>query len=188
MLVGLGATVITLSGMSFAGPGSVLDIGRIVAGIVTGIGFLGAGAIIRTSDMVRGLTTAACIWFVAAMGIVCALGLYTLAAVSTGIALFVLVVLAFLEDLIPPLSIRKILVSGSGREPSGIRDDCLPLLGGAGLKVLDCLVEYRSGEVGSRLLFHTRTRKCADAAELVRQLSAVEGVTEVIWEWKQETP
>ncbi|MFB6212664.1 MAG: MgtC/SapB family protein [Candidatus Magasanikbacteria bacterium] len=55
----------------------------IIAGIVTGIGFLGAGLIIKEKFKVRGVTTAASIWFVAAVGMLVGLGLVKLASVAT---------------------------------------------------------------------------------------------------------
>ena len=48
----------------------VFDPNRMGAGIVTGIGFLGAATVLRSGDVLRGLTTAACIWYVAVLGIV----------------------------------------------------------------------------------------------------------------------
>jgi len=56
-----------------------VDPGRLAAGIITGIGFLGAGTIMRTGDWVFGLTTAASLWFVAALGIAAGEGLYIIA-------------------------------------------------------------------------------------------------------------
>jgi len=63
---------------------------RIAAQIVTGIGFLGAGAIIRDGMNVRGLTTAANLWVVAAIGIACGAGYYAAALVGAALALLAL--------------------------------------------------------------------------------------------------
>src|SRR5207247_9556841 len=60
---------------------------RIAAQIVTGIGFLGAGAIIRQGLSVRGLTTAATLWVVAAIGLTAGAGYYSAAIVTTAIVL-----------------------------------------------------------------------------------------------------
>lgn len=60
---------------------------RIAAQIVTGIGFLGAGAIIREGMNVRGLTTAANLWVVAAIGIASGAGYYSVALIGTAVAL-----------------------------------------------------------------------------------------------------
>jgi putative Mg2+ transporter-C (MgtC) family protein len=63
---------------------------RIAAQIVTGIGFLGAGAIIRQGLSVRGLTTAATLWVVAAIGIASGAGYYSGAVIATGVTLLAL--------------------------------------------------------------------------------------------------
>jgi putative Mg2+ transporter-C (MgtC) family protein len=72
-----------------------LDPSRIAAQVVSGIGFLGAGAIIRRGVSVRGLTTAATLWVSAAIGMASGAGLYTVAILSTLIALFALWPLRF---------------------------------------------------------------------------------------------
>ena len=61
---------------------------RIAAQIVTGIGFLGAGAIIRQGLSVRGLTTAATLWVVAAIGLAAGAGYYSAAVITTALVLF----------------------------------------------------------------------------------------------------
>jgi putative Mg2+ transporter-C (MgtC) family protein len=55
----------------------------IIANIVVGIGFLGAGTILKQNDHVRGLTTAAVIWFAAAIGVVVGMGQFEFAAGAT---------------------------------------------------------------------------------------------------------
>ncbi len=74
-------------------PNVTLDPSRIAAQIVTGIGFLGAGTIIANGSTVRGLTTAASIWTVAAIGLAVGGGMYWAAVIATAIALILLVVL-----------------------------------------------------------------------------------------------
>jgi putative Mg2+ transporter-C (MgtC) family protein len=92
MLVALGATLLTL--ISLYGFSEFIngDVGRIniIGYIVMGIGFLGAGTIIAHQGKVYGLTTAASIWLVAAIGIASGLGLYLIAMITTVIALLVL--------------------------------------------------------------------------------------------------
>jgi putative Mg2+ transporter-C (MgtC) family protein len=65
-----------------------LDPSRIAAQVVSGIGFLGAGAIIRQGLSVRGLTTAASLWIVAAIGMAAGAGMYAAATIATVIVLF----------------------------------------------------------------------------------------------------
>jgi putative Mg2+ transporter-C (MgtC) family protein len=71
ILVCVGSAVYTLASMSFGGN---TDPSRIAAQVATGMGFLGAGTIIRHGSMVRGLTTAASLWTVAAIGICAGVG------------------------------------------------------------------------------------------------------------------
>jgi putative Mg2+ transporter-C (MgtC) family protein len=101
LLVSLGACVFTLvsayawTDWTFStAQGIVFDPTRIAAQIVTGIGFLGAGAIIVRGISVRGLTTAATLWVVAAIGMAAGTGYY---AVGVGAALLVLISLGPLK-------------------------------------------------------------------------------------------
>jgi len=85
------------------------DPGRIAAQVVTGIGFLGAGAIIRLGTNVRGLTTAASIWLISAIGLSIGAGLYIISLVVVVFALFTLVILERAErNLMPQLSLKTI--------------------------------------------------------------------------------
>lgn len=72
--------------------GTGADPSRVAAGVVTGIGFIGAGAIIREQreNIVVGITTAASIWTVAAIGMAAALGMYVLSAVAAALCLLIL--------------------------------------------------------------------------------------------------
>ncbi|MBX3390793.1 MAG: MgtC/SapB family protein [Phycisphaeraceae bacterium] len=70
---------------------------RVLQGLTTGIGFLGAGTIVRADKGVHGLTTAAAVWCVAAIGAACGLGEILLASIVTGAALIALVVMKLLE-------------------------------------------------------------------------------------------
>ena len=90
LLVSLGAALFTIvsayawSDWSFSNrSGIVFDPTRIAAQIVTGVGFLGAGAIIRQGLTVRGLTTAATLWAVAAIGMAVGAGYYAAAVITT---------------------------------------------------------------------------------------------------------
>lgn len=76
------------------------DPGRIAAQVVTGIGFLGAGAIIQMKGSVRGLTTAAGIWMIAAIGMAVGVGMYWTALIATLLILFILVQLEKFEHRI----------------------------------------------------------------------------------------
>ena len=80
---------------------------RIAAQVVTGVGFLGAGAILRSGASVHGLTTAAAIWVVAAIGMAAGFGLFILSTACTLMVILLLVLLQRLEDLLVPDSPHK---------------------------------------------------------------------------------
>ena len=89
MLICIGAALFTIASIHGFGIGA--DPARVAAGIVAGIGFLGAGAIIRRGEgIIAGLTAAATIWAVAAVGIAAGAGLYLISGVTTAVILGVL--------------------------------------------------------------------------------------------------
>ncbi|MGD8978734.1 MAG: MgtC/SapB family protein [candidate division WOR-3 bacterium] len=95
ILVCLGSTIFMLLGIELGLLGN--EIGRIVAGAITGIGFLGAGAIIRARGEVYGLTTAATIWLVSGLGLAIGAGYYILAIIASVSVLIVLRILGIVE-------------------------------------------------------------------------------------------
>jgi putative Mg2+ transporter-C (MgtC) family protein len=119
LLVSAGAALFTILSTRVAlfgvvvteGMGKVTDPGRIAAQIVTGIGFLGAGVIIKEGFTVRGLTTAACLWIAAAIGMAAGAGFYSIAVVTTAMALFALIFLRRFEGLYPRDAYRDLYVS-----------------------------------------------------------------------------
>jgi putative Mg2+ transporter-C (MgtC) family protein len=97
-LVALGAALFTvISGYGFTG--ASVDPTRIAAQIVSGIGFIGAGTILQHRGSVRGLTTAASLWAVAAIGTAAGAGLLLMAAVGTVLILVVLAAFDRMEEL-----------------------------------------------------------------------------------------
>ena len=82
MLICMGAALFTIMSGVLAGEASQ-NRGQVASNIVQGIGFLGAGLILHTSNRVLGLTSAATVWVVAAIGMTCGAGLYAEAAIAT---------------------------------------------------------------------------------------------------------
>ncbi len=94
MLVAVGSCLFTvLSVEAFPVKGTSQDTARIAAQIVSGIGFLGAGAVFQSKNHVKGLTTAATIWLVAAIGMAAGTRMYFVATFTTIITAIVLVAL-----------------------------------------------------------------------------------------------
>lgn len=102
MLVAVGAALFMLvSAFGFADAlghqNVVLDPSRVAAQVVSGIGFLGAGTIILRKEIVHGLTTAASLWAVAAIGLATGGGLYVAAVAATFVVLFILLAIKPVE-------------------------------------------------------------------------------------------
>jgi len=89
-LVGLGSA---LAVMAVTGSGEINAVSRIIQGVLTGIGFLGAGVIMRTADgeHVHGLTTAACVWLTASLGVACAIAEWRIILISAPIIFIILI-------------------------------------------------------------------------------------------------
>jgi putative Mg2+ transporter-C (MgtC) family protein len=88
-----------------------VDPGRIAYGVMTGIGFLGAGVIVRNpTGTIRGLTTAAGLWCVAAMGLSIGFGMYLLSAMATILVVGTLWLLDYFEDALPRVRYRTVIV------------------------------------------------------------------------------
>ncbi|HUH53387.1 MAG TPA: MgtC/SapB family protein [Microbacteriaceae bacterium] len=113
VLVGTGAATFTLvSAYGFVpllGGDITPDPSRIAAQIVSGIGFLGAGVIFTRRDIVRGLTTAATIWVVAAVGMAAGAGLISLAVSLTFLHLFALIIVGPIVTRMPTRDSNRVL-------------------------------------------------------------------------------
>ena len=83
ILICVGAWIFTIASFLASEYYNSSDPTRILSTIVTGIGFLGAGAIIQNKDKITGLTTAAFIWTISAVGILCGMGLMVTPIVLT---------------------------------------------------------------------------------------------------------
>lgn len=104
-LVCMGATMfvlLTRHSIEAFGGGPNVDPTRIIHGVVTGVGFLGAGSIMRQEGFVHGLTTAASVWMVAAIGVAVGCRAYPLAVAGTVLALLVLEGYRWIERLLSP--------------------------------------------------------------------------------------
>lgn len=143
MLVCMGSALVMLVSTQFANfsrPGSAgvnitVDPARIAYGVMTGVGFLGAGTIIHHRGSIRGLTTAAGLWCVAAVGLAIGYGLYLLSFMATALIVAALWVLDYFEALLPKLRHRRVTLRT--RYYPGCVADAVARFRKAGLKVID---------------------------------------------------
>ncbi len=113
ILISIGSTVVMLISIFIPQTftGFVSDPGRIAAQVVSGIGFLGAGAILKFGADVKGLTTAASIWAMAAIGLAVGAGMYAIGLISGGVVLFALTVMNLFEQYtFKERTLRKIVI------------------------------------------------------------------------------
>ncbi|MFA9392580.1 MAG: MgtC/SapB family protein [Prolixibacteraceae bacterium] len=143
MLICMGSTIIML--LSIYIPQSYPqfqngDPGRIAAQVVSGIGFIGAGAILRMGINVRGLTTAASIWAIAAIGLVIGAGMYITAAIAVVLILTVLIGVEQLEKhFFTPVN-TKVLTIRTNNEQSDQR--ILSVLKNHKIRIIDTNPSY----------------------------------------------
>jgi putative Mg2+ transporter-C (MgtC) family protein len=186
LLVALGSALFTIVGAygfhAFLASGQAVvraDPTRIAAQIVTGIGFLGAGAIIRQGLSVRGLTTAATLWVVAAVGLAAGAGYYSAAVSTTAlvlIALYPLRIVAFrILSRFRPEDGRLLIELPLGEPPGSVID----------------AIEQTGARIGSievsqegdrrRLELDLALSRDTAAPRLVARIAEIEHVAEVRW-------
>jgi putative Mg2+ transporter-C (MgtC) family protein len=186
MLVSLGSALFTIvSAYGFteflrSGEATVrADPTRIAAQIVTGIGFLGAGAIIRMGLSVRGLTTAASLWVVAAIGMAAGAGFWEPAIVTTGLVLVLLWPLRTLAHrllvLVRPEEGRLAVDLEQGVSTSTV----LAVLEDLGARV-DSLELHETPE-GRSVLLDLQYRSSAQAHEAADRIGGLAGVRRLQW-------
>ncbi|TSC74300.1 MAG: putative Mg2+ transporter-C (MgtC) family protein [Parcubacteria group bacterium Gr01-1014_44] len=115
-LVAMGAALLTIISLSFGGPGA--DPSRIISNIIVGIGFIGGGAILREGQRITGITTAATLWVVAAIGIAVGMGFYREALFSVAVVYFILTILWLIER-----KVGRTMVYPSLREKKTAEDE-----------------------------------------------------------------
>ncbi|KRE96550.1 hypothetical protein ASG87_16285 [Frateuria sp. Soil773] len=185
MLVCMGASlVIIVSAFGFADvleqPHVVLDPSRIAAQVISGIGFLGAGTIlfVQREQVVRGLTTAAGLWAVAAIGLAVGAGLYAAGALATLVAWAILAVLKPLQRRLfarrngrPRLLLRIGGPQALASVEAVVTQQHLPLL-----KIV--LRRREDGEDELSLLFDRRVRS-EQLVALADALRAIDGLASI---------
>ena len=147
------------------------DPGRIAAQVVSGIGFLGAGAIIRLGNNIRGLTTAASLWFVAAVGLAIGGGMYLIAGVAEILGLITLLALSIMEKKIFPTERYKLLeISYKDNTPS--TREALDIIKKAGIQIQSMDINQGSKEKGTKLTLLARIPSTVDIALIAKSIKA----------------
>jgi putative Mg2+ transporter-C (MgtC) family protein len=150
-----------------------VDPSRIAASVVSGIGFLGAGAILQTGLTIKGLTTAAGLWLVAAIGMAAGGGMYAEGVFVTAIGLSALTMLRRFEDRGGPVARRRVTVVVDEALSAGTTIGSALTRAGATFSH-DEYERHDDGRV--ELRFEVRTTGHGDTYDLARALEGVAGV------------
>lgn len=164
-----------------AGATLVYDPNRLAAGIVTGIGFLGAATVIRSGDIVRGITTGACVWAVAVLGIVIGQERYGLAIAGAGSMLAVLIGFNWIFRWVTPVVYRRLVISGRGVAMAELATEVRDALSQEGVRTQDLTGVINPGAESFEISFFVRSRRPMQAAALLERIGGVEGVSRAEW-------
>jgi len=151
-----------------------VDGSRIAASVVSGIGFLAGGTILRTGVSVQGLTTAAGLWLVAAIGLCAGGGMYAESVAATVVGLAALILLRRFEDKDDRVRRRLVLTLDDSAVPA---DELISKL--KARDVLASLEGWSKDAAGSarQLTLSVRLRSTVGEGDLVSTLEAERGIT-----------
>jgi putative Mg2+ transporter-C (MgtC) family protein len=153
-----------------------VDTSRIAASVVTGVGFLGAGAILRTGLNIQGLTTAAGLWLVAAIGLSAGGGMYRISVAATVIGVVALTILRRVERKRDDILLRRVtLVLDEGTPPLSAM---LAGLTARGIVIAPAEYEKRIDEQRILVTFQARIPKNL-GDELLAHLESLSGVRRI---------
>lgn len=185
ILVCLSSTMLILIGrqLAYEDPesGTLFDPNRMGAGIVTGIGFLGASTVLRSGDFLRGLTTAACIWYVAGLGIVLGAEHYLLGVVCTSIVILVLTVVNNLASSIQPTLYRRLIVSAERPELEPLVDEIRGVLGAENIVVIDVATGHDNQRARQEVVFYLSLRNAGQSPRVTERVAKLAGVLRARW-------
>jgi putative Mg2+ transporter-C (MgtC) family protein len=174
-MVSLGSCLFTIVG-AYGFPNT--DPSRVAAQIVTGIGFLGAGTIFLRKDLVRGLTTAATIWAVAAIGMAAGTSQYTIALFTTLLILSVLMVLKPIEKRFfkrPSEALVSVVVPRGESEIERVRA-ALSAIGAFPMSIRI----HELNDSDDRLEIDVGLPAHRTTSDLLRQLRTIEGAKQIL--------
>jgi putative Mg2+ transporter-C (MgtC) family protein len=160
-------------------PGDIfkVDPGRIAAQAITGIGFLGAGVIIRYKDSIRGLTTAACMWVVCAIGLAIGSGYYLFGSITAAITILSLIGLKIFEKRLTKDWYREMVIVSKDLE--GQFDRIQKIIDQYNFKIVSFGLrkdlEKKEMTVNFRLRLHT----VHPSRDLLQEVFEMEGVKRV---------
>jgi len=185
ILVSLGSALFMI--VSEYGFGTPSDPTRIAAQVVTGIGFLGAGTIIRQGNYIVGLTTAASLWSVAAVGLAAGAGYYSAAVAGTIMIFLVLSGFKVLEEKIVTRRSAEHILTVTAEPQTATTGKIRETLTATGAEIVR--VDLSRGiDNQAQLIFQFRPAPGIEPEAIAEQIAARPDVTRVRLEEVPETP
>jgi putative Mg2+ transporter-C (MgtC) family protein len=153
-----------------------IDPARLASGALIGIGFLGAGVIVKSGFAIRGLTTAASIWIVSAIGLAIGAGLYLEGLITTAITIIALVILRTVEGMVNKLVFRTVIVSTDADNDT--EENVSSILRDCGFNIHN--IDYEKGLSGEfRFIFHIYTKRKEDGKKVFDKINSLDSVNSI---------
>jgi putative Mg2+ transporter-C (MgtC) family protein len=183
ILISVGATLLMLLSIWLPQEFNAMkngDPGRIAAQVVSGIGFLGAGAIVRLGNSIKGLTTAASLWLIAAVGLAIGAGMFIAAAATEAISLFTLIGLELFEKRFFPTERNKMLELYYKHSANPDTAAALEVLKGFGVRSQSMdVTQGGNGGKNTRLRLLVSIPEAVDISRLAKSLKAAGDVARI---------
>ena len=176
ILICLGTSIFVQLGATFSGPH--VDPTRVLGQIATGIGFLGAGAIMRFGLTVKGLTSAASIWTIAAVGMAIGAGFYVASFVTMLILLLALHILEIVEDRLMGWTLYKKVSVVCARKP-GMFENIRQVFSENHVRIYDWAMVDKIADSMIEYSATTRIRESVDVQRLLEDLGTLEGIAQI---------
>lgn len=154
-----------------------LDPSRVAAQVVSGIGFLGAGSILLRGEVIRGLTTAASLWTVAAIGLSVGGGLYVVSTAATFIILVILIAIKPMERVYRnrvQVHVIKLIAPSQTLSLKKVNE----VMGNRAGKVRQFIVEKGNRDDTDSITIELKRTSGTQAKQILEQLLTIDGVQE----------
>jgi len=181
ILISIGATVVMLISIFIPQTFTNLqngDPGRIAAQVVSGIGFLGAGAILKYGADVKGLTTAASIWAMAALGLAVGAGMYIIGFIGAAVILFALTVMNLFEKRVfKERTVRKIelYIKKKDSNIQALKD----ILKGQDIRIISTGFERNINDANDKIVFLVGVTRKIDIQKLSNNFEKQAGIVSI---------
>jgi putative Mg2+ transporter-C (MgtC) family protein len=153
-----------------------IDPARLASGALIGIGFLGAGVIVKSGFAIRGLTTAASIWIVSAIGLAIGSGLYIEGLLTTAITIIALVILRTVEKTVNKLVFKTVIVSTDVQNDT--EENVSSILKDSGFHIHS--IDYEKGQAGEyRYIFHVNTKRKEGSKNVFQKINSLDFVNSI---------